>query len=137
MKKADEFEKYQEFLEKKSEPENDSGKGPESVLPEELRGLNWGALFLNLAWGIPMKVPIAWLCLVPFIGFFVPFVLWVKGNEWAWRNRKWRSIEHFRKTQERWSFYGFILIGVIIVAYLMVMSWMEHMISQYLPNVPI
>jgi hypothetical protein len=34
------------------------------------------------------------------------FVLGAKGSEWAWRNRRWESIEQFRRTQRRWGFYG-------------------------------
>jgi len=30
-------------------------------------------------------------------------VLGLKGNEWAWRARKWESIEQFKSSQENWS----------------------------------
>ena len=32
--------------------ENTSGRGPDAVLPSELRGWNWGAFFLNWVWGL-------------------------------------------------------------------------------------
>ncbi len=40
------------------------------------------------------------------------FVLGFKGNEWAWQNRKWDSIEHFKTVQKIWMKWG---IGVIVV----------------------
>lgn len=33
-----------------------------------------------------------------------------KGNEWAWKSRQWRSIEHFKEHQRGWAIAG-VLIG--------------------------
>lgn len=49
-----------------------------------------------------------------FIGFFVLMVIAVvpailalplglKGNEWAWRNRRWSSVEQFKNHQRKWA----------------------------------
>ena len=46
--------------------------------------------------------------------------LGVKGSEWAWKSRKWESLERFKKTQDNWRRWGIILsivgftIGVFI-----------------------
>lgn len=93
---------------------NTSGQGAASVLPEELKGWNWGAFFLNWIWGIGNNVWIALVSLV--LGLIWMIVLGIKGNEWAWQHKKWDSIEHFKKTQRTWKKWGFILfiIGIAI-----------------------
>jgi hypothetical protein len=95
---------------------NESGQGSASVLPEELKGWNWGAFFLSWIWGIGNSVWIAFLCFIPVINIVMIFVLGAKGNEWAWQNKKWNSIEHFRKTQRTWKRWGVALfiIGLVI-----------------------
>jgi uncharacterized membrane protein YdfJ with MMPL/SSD domain len=39
-------------------------------------------------------------------------VLGARGNEWAWQNKRWDSIEHFKKTQRTWIWWG---IGVLLL----------------------
>jgi len=97
----------------KSSVENTSGQGRLATIPEEVRGWNWGAFLLNWIWAIGNSVWIGLLALLPFISFIMPFVLGVKGNEWAWRNKKWDSIEHFKKTQRTWGIVGIVPIVFI------------------------
>ncbi len=85
---------------------NTSGQGEAAVIPPEIQGLNWGAFFLNWIWGIGNNVIIALLALIPFVGLIMPFVLLFKGNEWAWRNKQWESIEHFKQVQKKWAVWG-------------------------------
>ncbi len=47
--------------------DNTSGQGEGTELPDELKGLNWGAFFLNWTWGIGNKTAIALLALIPFV----------------------------------------------------------------------
>jgi hypothetical protein len=92
---------------------NTSGQGAASVLPEELKGWNWGAFFLNWIWGIGNNV---WIALLAFIlGLIWAIVLGIKGNEWAWQHKKWDSIEHFQSTQRKWKRWGVGLFIVVIV----------------------
>jgi len=42
-------------------------------------------------------------------------VLGIKGNEWAWRSRKFESVEQFRETQAIWSKWGLIIFIVMLV----------------------
>lgn len=93
--------------------ENTSGYGKKALVPPEIRGWNWGAFFLNWIWGIGNSTHIALLMFVPFVNLVMPFVLGAKGNEWAWRNRTWRSVEQFKKTQRRWAWSGLIVILLI------------------------
>lgn len=96
---------------------NTSGQGTTSVLPDELKGWNWGAFFLHWIWGIGNGVWIALISLV--LGFIWAVVLGIKGNEWAWQHKKWDSIEHFKKTQRTWKKWGIglfiasVVIGII------------------------
>jgi len=45
-------------------------------------------------------------------------VLGIKGNEWAWRNKKWESIEHFKSVQKKWSVWGILIGGVFLLGIL-------------------
>ena len=94
--------------------ENTSGLGKQAQVPSEVRGWNWGAFFLNWIWGIGNSTYIALLMFVPIVNLVMPFVLGAKGNEWAWRNRAWRSVEQFKATQRKWAWSGFIVVLVII-----------------------
>ena len=81
---------------------------------EAPKGWNWGAFFLNWIWGIGNKTYIALLMFIPFVNIVMLFMLGAKGNEWAWKNREWESVEQFKKVQKAWAVWGFILflIGV-------------------------
>ena len=81
--------------------ENNSGQGKLAALPPQLTGWNWGGFFLTWIWGIGNNTFIALLALVPFVNFVMIFILGAKGNEWAWQNKRWTSIEHFKKVHIR------------------------------------
>lgn len=98
--------------------QNDSGTGPTAVLPAELKGVNVGAFFLNWIWAIAHSTWIGLLCFVPYVGVVMQFVLLFKGNEYAWQNRRWDSIEHFKEVQKKWQNWGIGLLvaGVVLGA---------------------
>jgi hypothetical protein len=79
------------------------------VMSPVLTRWNWGAFLLNWIWGIGNGTPVALLTLVPVVGLVMPFVLGVKGNAWAWRNKRWDSLEHFARVQRRWAIAGVIV----------------------------
>ena len=91
-----------------------SGLGKDSVVPPEIKGWNWGAFFLNWIWGIGNSTYIAFLMFVPLVNIVMFFVLGAKGNEWAWRNRTWRDVEHFKQTQRKWRNAGLILLFIVV-----------------------
>jgi len=95
--------------------ENNSGQGKIAALPPQLYGWNWGAFFLNWIWGIGNNTFIALLCLLPLINIVMIFVLGSKGNEWAWQNKRWHNIEHFKRVQRLWAIWGFILFALGII----------------------
>ena len=94
---------------------NTSGQGKASVLPPELKGWNWGAFGMSWIWGIGNQTYLAFLTFIPWFGFIWIFVLGLRGNEWAWRNKHWDSIEHFKRVQRRWTRVWLCLIGFAIV----------------------
>jgi len=100
-------------------PENTSGQDKSAIIPQEIQGWNWGAFFLGWIWGVGNNVWIALLQLIPipFFDFIWAIVLGVKGNGWAWRKKKWDSIEHFKSTQRKWGIAGVavFIVSVIII----------------------
>jgi hypothetical protein len=104
---------------------NTSGQGSSATVPPELQGWNWGAFLLTWIWGIGNRVWLALLALIPIpiVGLAVAILLGVKGNEWAWQLKKWDNIEHFRRTQRIWLYWGIasliaplvLIIGIILI----------------------
>jgi hypothetical protein len=103
---------------------NTSGMGKRALVPEEIKGWNWGAFLLNWIWSIGNNVWLGLLCWIPFAAIVMVFILGAKGSEWAWRNKRWDSIEHFRKTQQKWVWAG---LGVVLanIAYLIIIEIAE------------
>ncbi|HEY9796117.1 MAG TPA: serine/threonine-protein kinase [Leptolyngbyaceae cyanobacterium] len=98
-------------------PINNSGHGnifDASVpVPDEIKGWNWGAFLMPWLWPFSNHVWIGLLAFVPHIGWLmaIALVLGSKGNEWAWKSRRWRSIEHFKAHQRGWAIAG-VLVGI-------------------------
>ena len=87
-----------------------------AALPPGIQGWSWGAFLLNWIWGIFNGTWLSLLCLVPVVGFVMPFVLGFKGREWAWRNKKWESVEHFQRVQKAWSTWAVaVLAGALVI----------------------
>ncbi|MHB8085886.1 MAG: B-box zinc finger protein [Dehalococcoidia bacterium] len=106
--------------------ENTSGMGRGAAVPAGLGEWNWGGFLLTWIWGIGNKVRLSFLFFVPFLGWSViPFVLAFKGNEWAWQNKRWESVEHFKRVQHLWTMWGWGLtiagtVFIVIIAVLIV-----------------
>ncbi|WP_341528713.1 serine/threonine-protein kinase [Nostoc sp. UHCC 0302] len=95
---------------------NNSGCGINNyteTVPEEILGWNWGAFLLPWMWLWTNQVWFGLFCFVPQIGWVMAIALGAKGNEWAWKSREWRSIEHFKAHQRGWAIAG-VLIGAPI-----------------------
>ena len=96
--------------------ENTSGQGELATVPEGVKGWSWGAFVLTWIWGIFNGVLISLLCLIPFFSLAWAIVLGIKGNEWAWRNKRWDSVEHFKSTQRPWNIVGIVLFVIALAA---------------------
>ena len=83
---------------------------PADVVPEEIKRWNWGAFFGTWLWAIGNRVWVGLWALVPGVSLIMTFVLAVKGNEWAWRSRRWDSVEHFRRVQRIWAWAGLAIL---------------------------
>ena len=102
---------------------NNSGQGEllnRSVpVPKEIRGWNWGAFLLPGFWPFTNRVWIGllfWLNILWWpIGPGMAIVLGIKGNEWAWKSRQWKSVEAFKAHQRAWTTAGLITLCIVFV----------------------
>ena len=78
---------------------------------------NWGAFLGSWIWGLVNK---SYITLLSFIvaptpwGMYFALYCGLKGNEWAYKNKKWNNVEEFNKEQEKQTTIFAILFGVII-----------------------
>lgn len=93
----------------------------------KIQKFNWGAFLYTWFWGLingmPRKYLVIYLCLsslllIPVLNIFIFVVQFcyaiyfgIKGNEWAWNQRKWESSEEFNIQQQKWCWS--IIIGII------------------------
>ena len=84
---------------------------------------NWGAFLMSWIWGLGNKTYIALLGLIPVVNLVMAFILGAKGNEWAWKNKKWESADQFTRIQGLWSAFGWgFFAGCAIVLVLLVIA---------------
>jgi len=94
--------------------DNNSGMRQETF-PPGVKGWSWGAFLLNWIWAIGNQTWIGLLSLIPYVGIVMSVMLGIKGREWAWKNKRWDSVEHFNKVQRRWTIWALVLIFVPLV----------------------
>lgn len=98
-----------------SSDSNTSGMGKGHELPDGIQGWSWGAFMFNWVWALGNKTWIGLLAFIPYIGFIMAFVLGFKGREWAWRNKKWESVEHFQRVQRKWSMWSLVFVAIALI----------------------
>ena len=109
---------------------NNSGAGNlfnDSVkVPDEIQGWNWGAFFVPGVWCITNHV---WIGLASWADFSIvttiftfgmtwpmmAILLGVKGNEWAWKSRRWKSVKEFKRHQRLWAVVGFFIFVILLI----------------------
>ena len=100
-----------------------TGDGVPEQLSAEFERWNWGAFGLTWIWGIANRTPAAWFVLVPFVGWIgMPFLLGLKGNEWAWRNGSWPDLETFRRVQRSWARVALVAWAGVTVAVILIVG---------------
>ena len=128
-------------------PLNNSGQGhlldASVTVPEEIQGWNWGAFFLPGVWCLTNQVwigLIAWtdlsvISLPLTLGMTWPImavILGVKGNEWAWKSRRWNSVKDFKRHQRIWAIAGFfVILAILILLALIVLALLALGISSF------
>jgi len=102
---------------------NNSGcgiKNQNETVPEEILGWNWGAFLMPWLWMWPNQVWYGLFCFMPNVWWLMAIALGAKGNEWAWKSRRWRSIEQFKAHQRGWA-----IAGILIGAPISIMLWVR------------
>ena len=100
--------------------ENTSGQGESAIVPEEVKGWSWAGFGLTWIWGVFNGVLISLLALIPGFALIWAIVLGIKGREWAWRNKKWESVEHFKNTQRPWDIAGIVIFAISMVSLIII-----------------
>lgn len=100
-------------------------------IPPDLNKWNWGAFFLTGIWGIGngcwwlflIYLFIVLCAVIPFVNIIagimsiaLAVICGAKGNEWAWSNKNWGSIQEFHDSQHTWAKAGLcvFLVGVMV-----------------------
>ncbi|MEH2361219.1 serine/threonine protein kinase [Nostoc sp.] len=102
---------------------NNSGCGINNhneTVPEEILGWNWGAFLMPWLWMWPNQVWYGMFCFIPDVWWLMAIALGAKGNEWAWKSRRWRSIEQFKAHQRGWA-----IAGILLGAPISIMLWVR------------
>lgn len=83
---------------------------PPKEVPVEINHWNWGAFLLPVPWALRTRAYTALWTVVPLAGQVVWFYVGARGNRWAWQSGDWKSLDHFKRVQRRWSIAGFIVL---------------------------
>lgn len=110
-----------------------TGKYPKDFLKD----FNWGAFFGTWLWGLFNKsFKTLWMFILGLTpaGFWFAIVCGLKGNEWAYRNKKWESDEKFRRSQDIQTIIFVILKLVVlpIIYFLLIFTLIAGFISLIL-----
>lgn len=97
------------------------------AFPKNINCFNWGACILTPIWGIFNNTPITLLSLIlgfiPYLGVILGIVFslycGIKGNEWAWTNKEWSSLNHFHYVQRQWAKWAIIIEATILTIFLL------------------
>ena len=63
------------------------------------------------------------------VGFALSIWFGVKGNDWAWQNKKWDSLKHFHDVQRIWAIVGTVVIGLGVTGIVAAMTIPSLMMS--------
>jgi len=78
-------------------------------VPDEIKGWSWGGFLWSWIWAIGNDTWIGLLALIlPWP--VMQIVLGIKGREWAWKNKKWTSVDDFKRVQRSWAKWWLIIM---------------------------
>jgi hypothetical protein len=105
------------------------------LVPEEVKGWNWGAFMYNIFWGLGNRTYLPLLMLIPVFNIVWIFVVGFKGNEWAWQSGDYKDVETFKAVQSTWSraglFQFIISFGIVIVYALITIFAIGSLFTNY------
>ena len=82
---------------------------------------NWGAFFGTWIWGLfNRSYKTLWYILLAFTpwGIYYQLICGLKGNKWAYKNKKWNDVTEFNKSQEKQAtIFTILAIAIIPVLY--------------------
>ena len=94
---------------------------------------NWGAFFMTWIWGLGNKTYVALLGLIPVVNLVMAFILGAKGNEWAWKNKKWESVDQFTRIQRMWTAFGWgFFAGSAIALVLLIVALVIDLLNVFM-----
>lgn len=110
------------------------------AFPKNINCFNWGACIITPIWGLFNNTPIA--C-IAFVLPFIPYLGWLlsilfsiycgaKGNEWAWENKEWESINHFHSVQRKWAIWAVAIEVALIAVFFSSIMYFSQVFSQYM-----
>ena len=94
---------------------NTSGQREGAVVPAEVQGLNWGAFFFGWIWSACNGGGALWIIVGLFLSPIDRLYLLLKGNEIAWKNKRWDSVAAFQATQRKWAVVGLVVLVVAVL----------------------
>ena len=94
--------------------------------PADLRKeFNWGAFFGTWIWGLfnnSYKTLWIWILGWTPVGFYYQLLCGLKGNEWAYKNKYWKSDEDFKLSQEKQAITFSILYLIVLPVIIFVIT---------------
>ena len=112
---------------------NTSGRS-NGEIPPSINRWNWAAFLMPAVWGLFSGVPFTGLLIAAaflpssaqlLIMIIASLFLGFKGNQLAWRGKKWQSVEHFNSFQQKWASWSIKLsaaIGAILIIFILSQS---------------
>lgn len=98
---------------------------------------NYGAFLLTYIWGIGNNTYITLLALIVILipkfgivlNLLLSFYFGIKGNEWALKNKEFKSYEHFINYQKKWA-----IVGLIFLIFSLIFLFMSFIFADSLIN---
>lgn len=98
--------------------DSDHDQANSKNVPSEIKGWSWGAFGLNGIWGVGNRTYSALLAFLPVINVVIMVLLGLNGRKWAWKNRDWESVEHFKRVQRKWDIAGMVVVGIYLIVFM-------------------
>jgi hypothetical protein len=124
------------------QPMFENTSGQKSTVPPEIAAFkwNWGAFLMNWLWlcfhgmvlyGIGLLVVLIVLNSrhVGFLGLAINIYLGINGHKLAWKNRRFESIEQYKKVETAWMRWG---IALAIIGFLLVVAAIALLLPAFI-----